>query len=37
MNEFWIWVVPIIFFHIRSRSSSLKKLIVDLFVWVVVM
>ena len=37
MNEFWIRVVPITCFHIRSGSSSLKKLMVELFVWVVVM
>ena len=30
-------VVPIICVHIRSGSSSLKKLMVELFIWVVVM
>ena len=33
----WIQVVPIISVHIRSCSSSLKKLMVELFIWVVVM
>ena len=36
MNGFWIRVVPIICVHIRS-SSRLKKLMVELFIWVVVM
>ena len=37
INGFWIRVVPIICVHIRSGSSSLKKLMVELFIWVVVM
>ena len=37
MNGFWIRVVPIICVHIRSSSSSLKKLVLELFIWVVVM
>ena len=37
MNGFWIQVVPIICVHIRSGSSSLNKLVVKLFIWVVVM
>ena len=37
MNEFWIWVIPIICVHIRNGSSILKKLMVELFIWVVVM
>ena len=37
MNGFWIRVLPVIYAHIRSGLSSLKKLMVELFIWVVVM
>ena len=37
MNRFWIRIVPIICVHIRNGSSNLKKLMVELFIWVVVM
>ena len=37
MNGFWIQVVPIICVHIRNGSSILKKLMVELFIWIVVM
>ena len=38
MNGFWIRVVPFICVHIRNGTSSiLMKLMVELFIWVVVM
>ena len=37
MNEFWIKVVLITCVYIRSDSSSLKKLMVEFFIWVLVM
>ena len=35
-DEFWIQVAPIIYVHIRNGSSILMKLMVELFIWVVV-
>ena len=37
MTEFFIRVVPIICVYIRNSSSSLKNLMVKLFIWVEVM
>ena len=37
MNEFWIRVVRIICVHIGNGSSILNKLMLELFIWVVVM